>query len=416
VPSISTEPTTSGARRAEQIAVLLDESARILSVNIGLAGSSFLGLAEKKRCGIHEQLHPGCDGECYFRHVWKKAWQSLSANDSVEWEIEDPVLGKLLRLNLARPPSARDVEVDRRQGYALLTITDITKHRREYESLIRREQTLLRILREQGVDPEIPASEFNGVADAEPVAGATSSARQYRSISRQAILAQEEERRRIANELHDSLAQSAGVIKYTIEATIARLLRNTPDADVSSLEAVVDQVRGLVDEIRRISNNLAPSMLEDFGLCAALRGLCSEFQSPTFDLNPACDACVDESGLPDVVRFTVYRVAQEALHNIAKHSLATKAGVELRMTGDGLRLSIRDNGKGFDLGKFRQAGSPSATGSGLGNMRERVMATGGQFTIETAPGQGVAVQAEWPAETLDLLGDESVLDRVDGDR
>jgi signal transduction histidine kinase len=393
---------------------LLDGGARVLSVNTGLAGSGFLGLTENEHIELHDQLHPDCDGDCHFSDLWRTAWKSLAATDSVEWEIDDPVLGRLLRLNLARPPTSKDVEKDRRRRYALLTVTDITKHRREYESLIKRERTLMKLLREQGVDPAESSNddlEDSRIEDLRAVADYT---RKYRAFNRQAILAQEMERKRIASELHDSLAQSAGVIKYSVEACVEQLTRLQPDLDLGLLESVIDQTRSLVEEIRRISNNLAPSTLEDFGLCVALQSICDQFRSPGVDLQPVCDACIDESALPDIIRFTIYRVVQESLNNMAKHASATEARVELNMSGETLQLVVRDNGKGFDPASVQDPADENSRGAGLRNMRERVLATGGEYTLESSPGEGVRVLATWSQASLELLTDETVLYGVDG--
>jgi signal transduction histidine kinase len=413
VTALPTEPSSSGARRALQVVVLLDEEARVLSLSTGLAGSGFLGLTEDEHVELHAQLHPECAGSCHFRDLWKRAWGSLSTTDSIEWEIDDSVIGRLLRLNLTRPPTTKDVTNERRRRYALLTMTDITKHRREYQSLIKRERTLMKLLREQGIDLDAPANDDIDESHVEEIRAVADYTRKYRAFNRQAILAQELERRRIASELHDSLAQSAGVIKYNVEASIEQLSRMQPDLDLALLEGVIDQTKALVDEIRRISNNLAPSMLEDFGLCVALQGVCSEFRSPDCEVQPQCDACVDESELPDIVKFTVYRVVQEALNNIAKHSSASEVNVELGMADDGLRLSILDNGVGFDMTSVRDLEKESAGGAGLHNMRERVLATGGEYSIESAPGKGVRILATWSRGSLDLLSDETVLYGVD---
>jgi two-component system NarL family sensor kinase len=185
--------------------------------------------------------------------------------------------------------------------------------------------------------------------------------------------------------------------------------------DRAALEGVVDEVRELIEEVRRVSNNLAPSMLEDFGLCAALRGLCSDFRSESCSVIPVCDTCVDESKIPDIIRFTVYRVAQEAMNNIGKHSMATMASVDLRGENGGLRLLIEDNGAGFDINHVAASETNLNRGAGLRNMRDRVQVTGGEFSIRSEPGQGVAIESSWSADNLALLlGDETVLYGIDG--
>jgi signal transduction histidine kinase len=394
VTALKSDPISSGARRAPQVVVLLDEKARVLSVNKGLAGTGFLGITEDQQIELHAQLHPDCDGACRFRDLWKKAWNGLAMSDSVEWEINDRILGRMLRLNLTRPPTAKDVDIDRRRRYAMLCITDITRHRRDYESLVKRERALLELLREHGVRPDGPANDKDaGTTDGLQRLPADLEERN-RSLGRQEILAQELERKRIAGELHDSIAQSVGVIKYQIETHIEKSSCSHPDLDLSMLEGVIDQTLTLIDEIRRISNNLAPSMLEDFGLCVALQGICAEYQSGGHNLRPVCDACVDESDLPDIVKFTVYRVVQEALNNISKHSSAENARVCVFMTDRGLTLEVSDDGVGFEN---------ADGGSGLNNMRDRILATHGEFALDTALGQGVTIRATWARTNLDEL-------------
>jgi signal transduction histidine kinase len=417
VTLLSINPQSLGARRASKAIILLDEKARVLSVNRCLAGTSFEHLTENGHVELHQQLHPDCVGKCRFVSLWKKAWNGLSATQSIEWELDDPVTDKLLRLNLAKPPSDDNVEIDRRRRHALLTITDITKHRREYESLVKRERALLKLLREQGVDPSASANDEVAVNRSDDIRMLEKYGREFRSVSRQAMLAQEVERRRIAAELHDSIAQSAGVIKYSVEANVARLSRAYPDLDLSSLEEVIDQTKSLVDEVRRVSNNLAPSMLEDFGLCVALQAICSEFRSESCELRPTCEACVDEAELPDIVKFAVYRVVQEALNNISKHSRASHAQVIVKTVDGDLRLEVSDDGVGFDLAGEETLVDNSNVSFGLHSMRERILSAGGDFSINTAPQRGVIILATWSAEELDLLlSDETVLNSVHSNR
>jgi len=395
-----TEPSiqslSSVTRRVPQVVLLLDTSAHVLSVNRGLAGTAFSGLKASNDIELHDQLHPDCGADCRFNDLWRKAWRSLSATDGVEWEIDDPVTERLLRINLAKPPAADGVVVDRRRGHALLIMTDITRHRREYESLVRREQALLKIVEERGPDRDSSAN------DERAAEGRT-------FLEREVILAQEIERKRIASELHDGIAQSAGVIKYNIEACIERLSREDGSLDLDLLESVVDQTKSLLEEVRRISSNLAPSMLDDFGLCVALQWLCDEFRSDTCDYQPTCSTCVDESVLPHTMKIAVFRVVQEALNNISKHASASEVQVEVSTLGNVLQLEVRDNGVGLAGG-----GIKDSQGSGLHNMRGRVESTGGEFSIESATGKGTVIRAAWDQAALELLSNEPVLDGVDG--
>ena len=411
--SLHAEPGSSVAKWAPQVIVLLDEETRVLNINRSLAGTGFTTLKVDTQDTLHEQLHPGCNGNCRFSELWKKAWISLATRDNIEWEVNDLRLGQLLRLNLARPPTSRDVATDRRRQHALLTITDITKHRRKYESLVKRERALVKLLLEQGVNIGSSANDDEGGKQHDEVHLRVEYGQKYRSLSRQVIMAQELERKRIASELHDSVAQSLGVIKYHIEANVERLSGSDQDLDLDAFETVIDHIRDLVEEVRRISGNLTPSMLQDFGLCVALEWLCNEFRSDSCELQPQCNACADESDLPDIVKIGAYRVAQEALNNVSKHSSATEVTVSLSMVDGGLQLEIKDNGVGMDLSGAADVSDGSGS-LGMRNMRERVLATGGEFALGSAPGQGVTISATWSQDDLALLSDESVLDGVHG--
>jgi signal transduction histidine kinase len=381
-------------KRAPKIVLLLDEQSRVLNVNRSLAGTSFASISEIERQRLHRQLHPDCDETCHFQELWTRAWASLDDRDSIEWELNDTELKRLLRLNLSKPPTAVAVERERREQHALLIITDITRYRREHESLIEREQMLARLLQEQGATLDASAGIVlddggdanNGLMEEYH--------KQDRSFRRQLILAQENERKRIASDLHDGIAQTISVVKYNIEASVARLAAENPAQDVSMFDGAIERLRAAVDEVRRVSSNLAPSMLEDFGLAVALEWLCKEFNSNCPQTLANCTLCIDECDTPDLVKISIYRLVQEALNNVSKHASATGVDISLTATLDGVGLTVADNGIGIDERKLKIEPAGRAY-LGLRGMRERVEATGGAFDIESSPGEGVVIHAEW---------------------
>jgi signal transduction histidine kinase len=377
-----------------QVIVVLDEDARVLEIESSRAGSSFTRLSSSEPTRLHTQLHPGCKGDCRFSDLWNKAWEGLSSRRSIEWEIDDHQLNKLLRLNLIRPPTSTVIKKDRRRRRAWLTLTDITKHRREYQSLIEREQALTAMVAEQVAVHSDSAK--NAPIENGTMPLFTENGRSLRAISRDTILAEENERKRIAAELHDSVAQSLGAVKYQVEASVMRLSSSYPEFDIGPFERVVTEIRGVLDEVRRISENLAPPVLDKFGLCIAVDWLCDEFRSNNRDLQVICETSADENDLPESMKVAIFRIIQESLNNVAKHSLARKAEVCLGMVDDGLHLSISDDGVGFDPAKVNHYLRPAAGGSGLRNMRDRILATGGKYSIDSAPRKGVKISASWP--------------------
>jgi signal transduction histidine kinase len=392
---------STGPKWAPQIVVLLDADARVLNVNRSLAGTSFDSISESAQRRVHGQLHPDCDGKCRFNEMWNRAWTSLKNRDSIEWELDDPTTNRLFRLNLSKTPAPSHIERERRKRHTLLTITDITKYRREYESLVEQQQALIRLLMEQGLtQPSAVEQPFDEAGDTgnRLMAGYVKT---ERSLSRQLIQAQEMERKRIASELHDGIAQTIGVVKYRIEDSIAGLARRYPDLDLSVFDGTIDEIKHLVEEVRRISSNLSPSMLEDFGIQVALEWLCKEFKAQNHDLELNCSMHIDEEHTPELVKVAIYRVAQEALNNIVKHSSATHVEASLVYSNNVVELVISDNGIGFDS-KKALPGYDGKAGLGLRSMRERVEATGGTFTLESTPESGVEIRVKWAEEQLQI--------------
>jgi signal transduction histidine kinase len=389
-----------GPRWAPQIVVLLDDETRVVSVNRTLAGASFDSISDEVQDVLHMQFHPDCDGGCRFIEMWDKAWSGLETRDSIEWELDDKELGRLFRLNLSKTPKPGNSDEERREQHLLLTVTDITKYRREYESLVEQQQALIRLLMSQRLESGVSGEQaFDETGDTgnRLMAGYMKT---ERSLSRQLIQAQEKERKRIASELHDGIAQSIGVVKYRIEDAVVNFGRENPELDLTGLEATIEDMKGLVDEVRRISSNLSPSMLEDFGIHVAIEWLCKEFKAQNREIEVSCSVNIDESETPELMKVAIYRVAQEALQNIAKHSSATQVRTVLESSDGGVKLLISDNGVGFDTSDDVR-GYDGKSGLGLRSMRERVDATGGEFELKAAPKKGVKVRAFWAAEDAD---------------
>lgn len=199
-------------------------------------------------------------------------------------------------------------------------------------------------------------------------------------LLRRVIFAQEDERRRIARELHDGTSQDLAGLVVGLEA-----LERAPGT-VTTLE-LKRLARRVADEIRRTVMDLRPRVLDDLGLAAAIRWLANERHA---DMDVAVDVPA-EVKIPPPLDIAVYRVIQEALTNVERHANASKVAVGLRVDDQKVRVVVEDDGRGFD---------PADLGGGLGlaGMRERAEQHGGTLTVESRPGGGTRLALELPLE------------------
>ncbi len=215
------------------------------------------------------------------------------------------------------------------------------------------------------------------------------SEQQVRFFAAQCLSAQEQERKRIAGELHDSLASTLVAAKYRLEKAVEQMV--TGNRPQSALQDVIAMLGGLNKEVRRIMVDLRPAVLDDLGLLPALNWLCREFEKSYGHIRVEKQTELSESDLPEALKTPIFRLTQEALNNIAKHSGANVVVFQLGKARNRIVLTIRDNGRGFDPDGV-------ARGLGLSTMKERTELSGGEYCLESAPGKGTALFASWPIE------------------
>jgi signal transduction histidine kinase len=211
-------------------------------------------------------------------------------------------------------------------------------------------------------------------------------------FSRQLIRSQEQERKRIAGELHDSLGQNLLVAK-----NLALVGLNANDRSAEAAKQFGDishAVSEALSEARRISKALRPPELDRMGLTRALRGMVQR-ASESSGIN--CHITMDDIDglLPATEEINVYRLVQEVINNIVKHSRASRADIEVLHHPNHLALTIADNGQGFDVEKVRTADSAHA-GMGLTGMEERTRLAGGDFEVTSQSGKGTVVRIRIP--------------------
>ena len=212
---------------------------------------------------------------------------------------------------------------------------------------------------------------------------------QQRHLSRQIIVAQEEERKRVSRELHDVIAQSLTSINYRLAALQTQATENPASLQERIIEAQ-QSVAHSVDTVHRFARDLRPSMLDDLGLMPALRTYVQEFTQRThLPVDLSADASAE--GLAADARTAFYRITQEALANILRHAKATEIRVKLSQQGKSACLEITDNGVGFAMENAKQ------NRLGLLGMRERVEMIGGRFSIQSQPGGPTKVSVSLPS-------------------
>ena len=216
----------------------------------------------------------------------------------------------------------------------------------------------------------------------------------------QAIRSQEEERRRIARELHDETAQDLAVLSRQIDTITSKGKRILSSRDVALLEELHQQADRALEGVRRFSQDLRPSILDDLGLVPALEWLASDLEQH-FGISVDFQVTGEVNRFAPEVELVLFRIAQEALRNIWKHSGASQTWIGLECRDDSTVLTIGDNGKGFKLPEKMVDLAPTGK-LGLVGMQERARLVGADLAVTSEPGKGTIITIELPTSMVTI--------------
>ena len=210
-----------------------------------------------------------------------------------------------------------------------------------------------------------------------------------RYLSSQLLVAQEVERNRTAVEIHDAIGHRLMNIKQLIEPLLTRIRKEGPEAEAKRLEIFSSILDDTIAEVLKMQQDLRPSMLEDLGILTTIGWLCRKFGEAHSDIRIDRNINMEEKGVPASLKLTIFRILQEALNNIAKHSKANLVRLCLARASKEIELTISDNGQGFDVEETPRHGL------GLVSIRERAELSNGSFAIESVKGKGTTVRVTW---------------------
>lgn len=205
---------------------------------------------------------------------------------------------------------------------------------------------------------------------------------------------QEAERMRVASELHDDVAPIVIMVKYMIEDAVGRMGPEVPAESKRMLDSAALRLRDVIAELRRISTDLRPKLLDDLGLIPTLEWYCRGVSEACHGIQFEWRLAAMESEIPEELKLDIFRIVQEAVSNVIEHAHARRAQVLLYTTADELCVVVEDDGAGFDLGtaSSRRDGGLNL---GLQSIRKRVEATGGRFLLESDGLRGTRIGGAW---------------------
>ncbi len=382
-----------------EIVGLLDRNLRVVRISRALERWRLGDVKGAIGADLHVVLHPECADElCRLRACVNAAGDRVRNRLQARFEISDRVLMRDLIVVLSPPAAAGPETAASAAQRAVVNLTDVTSQRPAGRELKTLNQTLEERVAER-TDRLSSANQSLTDEIARRRAAEHSLRRsmlELESLSEQLMNAQEDERKRIAQDLHDSVGQTLSAIKYSLERAQELLRRQTPAEAQSVIGVVVERVRRLMEEVRAISMNLRPAMLDDLGAASAVRGLCRDWQEVYRDVKVQTEIAVQDTDIPALLVTNVFRAVQESLNNVARHAVARNVTVSMRLANGVLVVTVRDDGLGFEPGENLLATGGSR---GLRGLRERCEKTGGRFEISSSPGAGTLVQLEWPIAT-----------------
>jgi signal transduction histidine kinase len=216
--------------------------------------------------------------------------------------------------------------------------------------------------------------------------------KRLRALASELLNSGENERKLIAQEIHDGLSSQLAAIKFCLERELCAD-RDAPQS-CESIRQACAMIQDAMEETRRIMANLRPSVLDDLGILPTITWLCREFQKINPSIDPVIIFEISEEDVPARIKTVIFRLLQEALNNIRKYSRADRVEISLRRIGSLIVFHISDNGQGFNPRKA-PSGKKMGHGFGLRGMLERVELSGGKCDVKSSPGKGVSIWAEW---------------------
>jgi signal transduction histidine kinase len=345
---------------------------------------------------LHAVLHPVCStGNCTLKAYLQRAAARLQDAATATFEFADPILARDLVVTLTRAAKSSADKSTHAPSRTVLTVADITSLRtaeRQFQALT---QTL-----EERVTERTGALLVTNRALHDEVARRRSaehslrrSMRDLEALSERLMNAQEAERKRISQDLHDSVGQMLSAIKYSLERAQVLGSRGAALEAFPIVDVVIGRVQRLMDEVRAISMNLRPALLDDLGAVSAVRGLCRDWREVYREIEVEIDIPLTDADIPPNLATNVFRAVQESLNNVARHAAARNVQVSMRIEGGVFAVRVCDDGLGFDL---NDAITASSATRGLRGLRERAEKTGGRFEVTSWPGEGTTVELAWP--------------------
>jgi general secretion pathway protein G len=299
----------------------------------------------------------------------------MLASGWADFELHDPVLGRVLSATLRTMASGTQDGARPTADLAVIVLSDITTlHNIQADLHAMNEQLEVRI--------EARTRELNASRD------------ELSMLSTQLMTTQENERKRIAQELHDSIGQSLSAIKYSLERAVEMTHNEETNAIRELLRTTIRRVQQTLESIRSIAMNLRPSLLDDLGAVSAVRWFCREFNEVYARIRIHTDIAVTDGAVPEPLATPIFRTVQELLNNVARHAQASNVFVSMRSDAARLTLEISDDGIGFDPQDVH--GGSVAGGHGLSGLRERATNAGGTFSLNSRRGCGTVVRVGWP--------------------
>jgi signal transduction histidine kinase len=309
----------------------------------------------------HTLLHPQCiDHHCPVGRLWQNTVAALAHIPSSDFEVGDSETDRTIRVRVNAIGSMGLIEQGNQATVAMAAFEDITATRQREASLVRSLEALENRIKDDAIRHEQE---------------------------------QESERQRIALDLHDDIGQSLSVIRLICENASRLLTRGDAAQANDELKAIVPLIKNTSKQVRQIAIDLRPPII-DLGLTAALSGLVRQLQRILPHITIEYAIQIAESDIPQLIKLSMYRIAQEALNNIIKHADGFRVHLALHKSKNEIQLIVADDGRGFDAETMLsdEGREPSI---GLASMQARAATSGGRLCIESTVGVGTKILASW---------------------